>query len=42
MTPLAGWANSYVIVGPSAGALIGLQFDVFTLIANRPIGPGAR
>lgn len=34
MTPLAGWENFYVIVGSSAGALIGLQFVVVTLIAN--------
>jgi hypothetical protein len=26
MTALAGWGNFYVIVGSSAGALIGLQF----------------
>jgi hypothetical protein len=37
---LARWENFYVIVGSSAGALIGLQFVVITLIANRPIGPG--
>lgn len=40
MTALAGWENFYVIVGSSAGALIGLQFVVITLIANRPVGPG--
>ena len=40
MTPLAGWENFYVIVGSSAGALIGLQFVVMALIANRPAGPG--
>jgi len=28
------------MVGSSAGALIGLQFVVITLIANRSIGPG--
>lgn len=40
MTALAGWQNFYVIVGSSAGALIGLQFVVLTLIAERPItGP---
>jgi len=33
-----GWENFYVIVGSSAGALIGLQFVVVTLIAGRPIG----
>lgn len=37
MTPLAGWENFYVIVGSSAGALIGLQFVVITLIADTPI-----
>jgi len=36
MTALAGWENFYVIVGSSAGALIGLQFVVITLIADRP------
>lgn len=41
MTPLSGWENFYVIVGSSAGALIGLQFVVITLIADIPIGPGA-
>ena len=37
MTTLAGWENFYVIVGSSAGALIGLQFVVITLIADMPI-----
>ena len=37
MTLLAGWQNFYVIVGSSAGALIGLQFVVLTLIAQRPV-----
>jgi hypothetical protein len=37
MTALAGWENFYVIVGSSAGALIGLQFVVITLIAEMPI-----
>jgi hypothetical protein len=36
MTELAPWANFYVIVGSAAGALIGLQFVVMTLIAIRP------
>ena len=36
MTALDGWENFYVIVGSSAGALIGLQFVVITLIAERP------
>jgi hypothetical protein len=38
MTATAGWENFYVIVGSSAGALIGLQFVVITLIADMPIG----
>ena len=37
MTALAGWENFYVIVGSSAGALIGLQFVVITLIADTPL-----
>ena len=37
MTILNGWENFYVIVGSSAGALIGLQFVVITLIADLPI-----
>jgi hypothetical protein len=37
MTAFAGWENFYVIVGSSAGALIGLQFVVITLIADIPI-----
>jgi hypothetical protein len=37
---MLGWENFYVIVGSSAGALIGLQFVVMTLIATRPAGPG--
>jgi hypothetical protein len=41
MTVLAGWGNFYVIVGSSAGALIGLQFVVMTLIADIPMGYGA-
>jgi hypothetical protein len=36
MSALAGWQNFYVIAGSSAGALIGLQFVVLSLIANRP------
>jgi hypothetical protein len=40
MTPLAGWGNFYVIVGSSAGALIGLQFVVITLVAQMPIAEG--
>jgi hypothetical protein len=37
MLELAKWDNFYVIVGSAAGALIGLQFVVLTLIADRPI-----
>ena len=37
MHALSGWENFYVIVGSSAGALIGLQFVVITLIAEIPI-----
>ena len=40
MSPLNGWANFYVIVGSSAGALIGLQFVVMTLIAGRSVARG--
>jgi hypothetical protein len=36
MTALQDWENFYVIVGSSAGALIGLQFVVMTLIADVP------
>jgi len=36
MPQLAEWDSFYVIVGSSAGALIGLQFVVMTLIAERP------
>ncbi|HEY7162720.1 MAG TPA: hypothetical protein VH815_15770 [Acidobacteriota bacterium] len=35
MAAFSGWENFYVIVGSSAGALIGLQFVVITLIAER-------
>jgi len=37
MPALTGWVNFYVIVGSSAGALIGLQFVVLTLISEFPI-----
>ena len=40
MTALADWENFYVIVGSSAGALIGLQFVVITLIADLPLARG--
>jgi hypothetical protein len=36
MPELGQWDSFYVIVGSAAGALIGLQFVVMTLIANRP------
>src|ERR1044071_5263786 len=40
---LAAWESFYVIVGSSGGALIGLQFVVITLIADRRdlTSPGA-
>jgi len=36
MSELDEWESFYVIVGSSAGALIGLQFVVMTLVAERP------
>ena len=30
------WESFYVIVGAAAGALIGLQFVVMTLLADKP------
>jgi len=36
MPLLAGWDSFYVIVGSAAGALIGLQFVVMTLVAANP------
>ena len=36
MPQLAAWDNFYVVVGSAAGALIGLQFVVMTLVAQRP------
>src|SRR5262245_42498497 len=36
MAELTEWDSFYVIVGASAGALIGLQFVVMTLLADRP------
>jgi hypothetical protein len=36
MSALAEWDSFYVIVGSAAGALIGLQFVVMTLIAENP------
>jgi hypothetical protein len=37
MTELNAWSNFYVIVGTSAGALVGLQFVLVSLIAGRPV-----
>ncbi len=42
MTALGGWENFYVIVGSSAGALIGLQFVVIALIAEMPLIPDGK
>jgi len=36
MSELAQWDSFYVIVGSAAGALIGLQFVVLTLVAQSP------
>jgi hypothetical protein len=36
MPALAEWDSFYVIIGSAAGALIGLQFVVITLISERP------
>jgi hypothetical protein len=36
MSDFAEWSSFYVIAGSAAGALIGLQFVVMTLIATRP------
>ena len=35
ITDLAAWNSFFIIVGSSAGALIGLQFVVMALIAER-------
>ncbi len=40
MSVANGWEIFYTIVGSSAGALIGLQFVVITLVAARPIRDG--
>ena len=37
VSPLANWANFYVIMGSSAGALTGLMFVVITLSAERRV-----
>jgi hypothetical protein len=39
MSELAAWDSFYVIVGSAAGALIGLQFVVVTLLAQKPSTP---
>lgn len=36
MSELNEWDSFYVIIGSAAGALIGLQFVVMTLLAERP------
>ena len=35
--PFTGWQNFFVIMGSSAGALIGLQFVVMTLVSEIPM-----
>ena len=40
MADLTQWDSFYVIMGSAAGALIGLQFVVMTLIAGSPNLPG--
>jgi hypothetical protein len=37
VTALTEWENFCVIVGSSAGALIGLQFVVMTLVADKRV-----
>jgi len=37
MPEIAAWDSFYVIVGSSAGALVGLQFVVMTLLADSPL-----
>lgn len=41
MSEFAEWDSFYLIIGGAAGALIGLQFVVLTLIAERPQRPQA-
>jgi hypothetical protein len=41
MSEVSLWGSFYAIVGSAAGALIGLQFVVMTLIAQRPPIPAA-
>ena len=40
MNLLEGWENFYIIVGSSAGALIGLMFVVIALMADMPLTSG--
>jgi hypothetical protein len=40
MASLAAWQNFSVIIGSSAGALIGLQFVVMTLMVELPLAQG--
>ncbi len=42
MSELAAWDSFYVILGSAAGALIGLQFVVLTLMAQRPPTSGTQ
>jgi hypothetical protein len=41
MSEFDAWDSFYVIVGSAAGALIGLQFVVVTLVVERPSLRGA-
>jgi hypothetical protein len=40
MNLLEGWENFYIIVGSSAGALIGLMFVFIALMADMPLSAG--
>lgn len=42
LSVLTHWANFYVIVGSSAGALTGLQFVVMTLVAEANVASSSR
>lgn len=39
--PISSWGNFYVIVGSSAGALIGLQFVAISLLTDIPVREGS-
>jgi hypothetical protein len=41
MAEIADWDNFYVMVGSAAGALIGLQFVVLTLLDQKPLRKSA-